>query len=86
MYTLGQKIDPVILLDELKNREIYDEAGGRAYLYKLVEITPTAANVKAYAQIVRAKAKLRRLAKITGETNERALAEAGEANDLIESL
>ena len=51
-----------------------------------MEITPTAANVKAYAQIVRAKAKLRRLAKITGETNERALAEAGEANDLIESL
>ena len=86
MYTLGQKIDPVILLDELKNREIYDEAGGRAYLYKLVEITPTAANVKAYAQIVRAKAKLRKLAKITGEANERALAEAGEANELIESL
>ena len=54
MYTLGQKLDPVILLDELKSREIYDEAGGRAYLYKLVEITPTSANVKAYAEIVRA--------------------------------
>ncbi len=86
MYTLGQKMDPVILLDELKNREIYDEAGGRAYLYKLIEITPTAANVKAYAQIVRAKAKLRKLAKITGETNERALSEAGEVNELIETL
>ena len=86
MFTQGYRIDPVILLDELKAREIYDDAGGRAYLYKLMEATPSAANVTAYAEIVRGKAKLRMLAEITGEAHERALNEAGEASELIESL
>ena len=86
MFTLGKKIDPVLMLDELKARELYDEAGGRAYLYKLMESTPSAANMTAYAEVVRGKAKLRELAKVTGEAHERALSEAGEAAELIESL
>ncbi|HHX72850.1 MAG TPA: replicative DNA helicase [Clostridiales bacterium] len=84
MFTYGRKIDPVLVLEELKIRGVYDEAGGRAYLYKIMEATPSSANVQAYAEIVKNKAILRHLAQITGEVHSRALGEDGKASDLLE--
>ena len=59
MFTSGSKIDAVTILEEMKTRGVYDEAGGRSYLLQLMDVTPTAANVKEYCAIVRGKSMLR---------------------------
>ena len=44
-----------------------EAAGGLPYLARLVEDTPSAANIRAYARIVRERAMLRRLIEIGGD-------------------
>ncbi|MBQ1955200.1 MAG: replicative DNA helicase [Clostridia bacterium] len=85
-FTGGEKIDPITLLDKLKELELYDDAGGRAYLYKLMDATPSAVNIEAYAAIVKDKAKLRKLADVTGEANTRAMGEVGSVAEQLETL
>ncbi|MBQ8896926.1 MAG: replicative DNA helicase [Clostridia bacterium] len=86
MFTGGEKIDPITLLDKLKELELYDDAGGRSYLYKIMEATPSAVNIEAYAAIVKDKAKLRKLAEVTGEANTRAMGEVGSVSEQLETL
>ena len=65
--TMAQLIDqhkPLDLLtisEALKTRNELSAAGGEAYLYELAKNTPSAANVTAYADIVRERAMLRQL-------------------------
>ena len=56
-----EPIDNVTVRDALSNRSLLDKAGGATYLVDLVESTPGASNVAAYARIVRERATLRRL-------------------------
>ena len=53
MALVNDRIDVVTVLDTLKKRGVYDDAGGKAYLMQLVELVPSAANAAAYARIVR---------------------------------
>ena len=62
MFNGAQRIDPVTVLDMLTRMGYYDEAGGRAYLFQLMEVTPGARNVNEYVRIVRDKSLLRQLA------------------------
>jgi replicative DNA helicase len=57
----GRPGDVVTVAEQLERRGQLEEAGGLAYLGTLARDTPTAANVRAYAQIVRERALLRRL-------------------------
>jgi replicative DNA helicase len=57
----GRPGDVVTVAEQLERRGRLEEAGGLAYLGTLARDTPTAANVRAYAQIVRERALLRRL-------------------------
>jgi len=57
----GRPGDVVTVAEALERRGRLEEAGGLAYLGTLARDTPTAANVRAYAQIVRERALLRRL-------------------------
>lgn len=59
--TLSVPIDNVTVRDALSNRSLLDKAGGAAYLVDLVESTPGASNVAAYARIVRERATRRRM-------------------------
>ena len=52
MYELSQTIDFVSLLEKLKRDGVYDEAGGKEYLTRLVQFVSSSANVMAYADIV----------------------------------
>ena len=61
MFSYSQVIDPVTVLDKMRERGVYDEQNSTKYIMQLMEITPTAANVKQYAQIVRDKSLLRSL-------------------------
>ncbi len=56
-----QPCDAVTLSDWLKQRNELENAGGLAYLGTLSKDTPSAANIRAYADIVREKSILRQL-------------------------
>ena len=43
---LGNKIDPLIILETLKNNGTYDEAAGKNYLFQLAQSVPTTSNVE----------------------------------------
>lgn len=84
MFNEAARIDPVTVLDRLKQEGLYDEAGGRAYLMQLMDVTPTSANVRDYAAIVRDKSLLRAIAQTAAEIQETALAGEGEAGYIAE--
>ena len=85
MFTMSRPVDPVTVLEELKAAGVYDEAGGRAYLFQMMDVTPTSANVAKYAEIVRDKATLRTLAEITAEAYNNAVSGSGESSDILEN-
>jgi replicative DNA helicase len=57
----GKPADVVTVSEQLAHRSHLEDAGGLAYLGTLARDTPTAANVRAYAQIVRERSLLRKL-------------------------
>lgn len=67
MFSFSATIDPVTVLDQMKQNGVYHETTSRNYLLQLMEITPTAANVKEYIRIVKDKALLRRIAETAAD-------------------
>ena len=63
----NQPLDAVTVGDHLRRQDKLDEAGGRAYLARLVGNTPGAANIRRYASIVREHAMLRQLIEVGGD-------------------
>lgn len=61
LSTSGKPCDVVTVSQELDRISQLDNAGGLAYLSGLARETPTAANVRAYAEIVRERSLLRQL-------------------------
>jgi replicative DNA helicase len=57
----NQPCDAVTLSGHLESQGILDQVGGLSYLGTLARDTPTAANIKAYADIVRERSVLRQL-------------------------
>ncbi|MDP4108560.1 MAG: replicative DNA helicase [Bacillota bacterium] len=85
--TSGKKVDPVTVLEELKVAGVYDHSGGSAYIMQLMDVTPTAANVREYCEIVRGKSMLRAVLNAASETMDMVLSEEGgpaEIADLAE--
>lgn len=56
-----QPVDVLTLSEYLREQGVLDEAGGMAYLGGLARDTPSAANIQAYADIVRERSVLRQL-------------------------
>ncbi len=84
MFTLNETIDPVTLIDKLSVRGVLEASGGRSYILKLLDITPTAVNVAQYIKIVRDKAVLRNVDEITAEIHNVIASGEGEADDVVE--
>ena len=61
LYGRGEVIDAITLADELKTAGELDAVGGMAYLARLVDAVPTAANIEYHCRILRDKAVLRHL-------------------------
>ncbi|MBC2850493.1 MULTISPECIES: replicative DNA helicase [unclassified Cetobacterium] len=64
VYGSGETIDPIIVMDRLKRRDKFDDIGGEAIFYEIIEEVPTAANILTYARIIKEKATLRKLGDI----------------------
>ena len=84
MFNFSQTIDPVTVLDKLKELGYYHD-NSRDYVSQLMEITPTAANVVRYANIVQEKAMLRGLGQAAGEISDMVFDQMGTAGDILES-
>ena len=84
MFNFSQTIDPVTVLDKLKELGYYHD-NSRKYILDLMEITPTAANVVRYANIVREKAMLRGLGEAASDISEMVREEVGTASEMLES-
>jgi len=67
----GLPMDTVTLSERLKQRNELTRVGGLSYIVELSERVPTAANVEHYAKIVREKAVLRRLIRVSTDIVER---------------
>ena len=65
LYNENKPIDLVTLQDKLNEKDLPSEYSGVEFIRELVIAVPTSANVKHYAQIVKEKAVLRKLIKIT---------------------
>ena len=84
MFNFSQTIDPVTVLDKMKELGLYQD-NSRSYILQLMEITPTAANVVRYANIVREKAMLRGLAQASTDIAEMVFDGVGTAAEMLES-
>ena len=84
MSNYSQVIDPVTVLDQMKQRGVFREESSPRYMRELMEATPTAANVMKYAHIVRDQALLRNVISACEETIAAASGGEGEANQILD--
>ena len=84
MFNFSQTIDPVTVLDKMKELGLHKD-NSRDYILQLMEITPTAANVVRYANIVREKAMLRGLAQASTDISEMVYEQVGTASEMLET-
>ena len=84
MFNFSQTIDPVTVLDKMRELGYYQD-NSREYVLQLMEITPTAANAVRYASIVRDKAMLRGLATAATEISETASNHVGTPAEMLET-
>ena len=84
MFNFSEVVDPVTVLDKMKERGVFTDAS-TGYVMQLMEITPTAANVRQYAQIVRDKSLLRAISEAASDINETVYQNAGSAAEILEN-
>ena len=66
----NKPLDPLTVSEKLDNKNSLNKIGGKDYLIELATTTPSAANLEAYAEIVRQRSISRRLMKANSEISE----------------
>ncbi len=84
MYIYGRTVDPVTVLDQMRVRGCLRD-NSQSYLLELMQVTPTAANVMKYVEILREQSLLRALLKVGGEITEMVREGSGEADTMLEA-
>ena len=77
----GQPLDVVTLSEALEARDQLDTVGGLGFLAELARNTPSASNIRAYADIVRERATLRKLIRAANQIAEGAFSPQGRPAD-----
>ena len=85
MFSYSATIDPVTVLEHMRQSGVYDENNSRSYILQLMDTTPTAANVAQYVEIVQDKALLRRVAEAAGEISALVQEGTGTGQDVLEA-
>lgn len=81
----AQPFDVITLAEALKTSNELEKIGGDVYLFELVRNTPTAANIGAYADIVRERSILRQLISVATDITETAfIPEGRSSNELLD--
>lgn len=79
----GEPTDIVTAAEWLENHQLLDQAGGMQKLAALADNTPSAANIAAYAEIVRKRSVLRQLISATARINEAVFNPQGKASEQV---
>lgn len=77
----GRPCDVLTLTEALNRLGALDEAGGIAYIGELARNTPSAANIRAYAEIVRERSVLRQLARVAHDIADSAYTPQGRTSE-----
>lgn len=85
MFTAGQPVDFVTVLEKLKENASFDEAAGKTYLLQLAQLVPSISNVESYACIVRDKYDVRTLITTSRDIIEEASEGTVDAATLLDS-
>ena len=85
MFNFSETIDPVTVLDKMKQNGVYDENTSYDYVRQLMVITPTSANVEEYIKIVKDKSLLRRIAQVAGDLTAMIQEGTATAQDALEA-
>lgn len=81
----SQPLDVITLSEELHKHNELDRVGGLAYLVEIANNTPSAANIVAYAKIVRERSTLRQLISAASEISKSSFNPAGlDSDDLLQ--
>jgi replicative DNA helicase len=83
LHDAGRRIDKTLLIERLRTSGEFDLIGGMAYLIKVLDSVPHAANATYYAQIVRDKSTLRSLIHSSTDILRDVYEESHEARDLL---
>lgn len=86
LHEAGTEIDLITLSEFLKSRNELESVGGSAYLAGLVDFTPSAANVRHYARIVKEKSQLRCVISLMQEGLTRGYEEQGSPSGFTSEL
>lgn len=78
---VSEPVDVITVADKLQARGELDAAGGLPYLAELAQNTPSASNIRAYAQVVRERACLRKLIEAAQEIAESGFNPEGRTSD-----
>lgn len=84
LFNRGEPTDLVTVSEELKRRGKLDECGGQPYLMRLMEMTPSVANIADYCRIVEEKAILRQLIQVSYQIIHWAYHHDGDLENLID--
>lgn len=85
LYNLGKPVDIIILQAKLKEKDVSPELYELDFISGLIDAVPTSANVRHYAQLVREKATLRRLIKITEDIANNCYLDKEAADELLDT-
>ncbi len=84
LFDKNEPIDLITLTDQLKKNDELEPVGGLSYLSQIVNMVPTAANVKYHSHIVREKALLRGLLMSANEIAGKVYEDNLDAEDLVD--
>ncbi len=86
LFSKNEPIDALSISSKLKEKKLYDDIGGGAYLAELLNTVPSASNAKHYAEMVQKKAVLRELIDVSGQISDLGYAEEEDLDNLLDSV
>jgi replicative DNA helicase len=84
LFEQNDPVDLITLTERLKKNNQLEEVGGASYLATLLNLVPTAANVRHHARIVREKAVLRRLINVATEIVSQSYQDTQDVEELLD--
>lgn len=84
LYEHRTPIDIITVSEKLKELKVLKKIGGKAFLVRLANEVPTAANVESYGRIIKALSAKRELISASGRISERAFDESIPADQLLD--
>ena len=85
MFALSKTIDPVTVLNQMRQDGTYQEGVTREYFFQLMEVTPTAENAVDYAKIVKDRSVLRQIGAAASSMTEMVTSGQGSSAEVLEA-